>query len=32
MESQVNKPGSAEKSLLVDRHATRRAFKDKRLG
>lgn len=29
MESQVNKPGSAEKSLLVDRHATRRAFKDK---
>ncbi|PKG78094.1 phosphate ABC transporter permease [Shewanella sp. Actino-trap-3] len=29
MESQVNQPGSAEKSLLVDRHATRRAFKDK---
>jgi phosphate transport system permease protein len=29
MESQVNQPGSAKKSLLTDRHATRRAFKDK---
>ena len=29
MESQVSQPGSAAKSLLVDRYATRRAFKDK---
>ncbi|GGP70022.1 ABC transporter permease subunit [Shewanella saliphila] len=29
MESQVNQPGSAEKSLLVGRQASRRAFKDK---
>jgi len=29
MESQVNQPGSAKKNLLTDKHATRRAFKDK---
>lgn len=29
MESQVNQPGSAEKSLLVGKQASRRAFKDK---
>lgn len=29
MESQVNQPGSAEKSLLAGKQASRRAFKDK---